>query len=103
MVKEYDATEIENMPNLDIEKTKIKDEIESVSNDLFRSCSAGYSEIYYALLHLKYLRLYTESTLKFGGSDYHTCVVFSQPGKDTNIVHKMIKTFSDNSKYYYLM
>jgi hypothetical protein len=53
LVKEYDHSEIENMPSLDTEKTKIKDEIDSISNDLFRSCSAGYSEIYYALLHLK--------------------------------------------------
>ena len=42
MVKEYDPQEIENMPNLDTEKTKVKDEMESISNDLFRSCSAGY-------------------------------------------------------------
>ena len=56
MVKEYDPMEIENMPNLDTEKTKVKDEIESISNDLFRSCSAGYSEIYYALLHLKVIK-----------------------------------------------
>jgi len=41
------------MPSLDNEKVKIKEEIESIGNDLFRACSAGYSEIYYALLHLK--------------------------------------------------
>lgn len=53
LAKEYDHSEIEGMPLVDTEKNKIKDEIESISNDLFRSCSAGYSEIYHALLHLK--------------------------------------------------
>ncbi len=53
MVKEFEQQEIDNMPNQESEKIRIKDEIDSISSDLFRSCSAGFSEIYYALLHLK--------------------------------------------------
>ena len=104
MVKEYNHDEIKSMPSQDIEKSKVKEEIENLAGDLFRSCSAGFSEVYHALLHLKvffykeqYLRLFTESTLKFGSSDYHSCVVFTLPGKETKIVSQMIKTFSDTS------
>lgn len=41
------------MPNIDTEKQRLNDELDSIKNDLFRSCSAGFSEVYYALLHLK--------------------------------------------------
>ncbi len=42
------------------------------------------------------MRLYTESTLKYGTGEYYSCIVFTTPGKETKVVSQMIKMFSDN-------
>ena len=41
------------------------------------------------------MRLHTESTLKYGLSEFYTCVVMTQPGKETKVVSQMIKAFTE--------
>ncbi len=41
------------------------------------------------------MRLYTESTLKYGTSEYYSCIIFVLPGKETRVVSHMIKAFTD--------
>jgi V-type H+-transporting ATPase subunit C len=45
-----------------------------------------------------FLRLYVESTLKYGSGEYYSCLVFAQANKEAKIVSHMIKTFNDNSE-----
>jgi V-type H+-transporting ATPase subunit C len=98
--KEYDEAEIANLSEESREKEKIKLAIEDRKQNLIMNCHAGYSEIYHALLHLKFLRLYSESVLKYGSNEYYSCIIFTAHGKETKVVSQMIKAFSDTSKLY---
>jgi V-type H+-transporting ATPase subunit C len=43
------------------------------------------------------LRLYVEATLKYGSSEYYSCIVFTPHGREAKVVSEMIKVFSDTS------
>jgi hypothetical protein len=51
--KLYDENEIINLPKEFKEREQIKVSIEEKKQTLIQNCSAGYSEVYQALLHLK--------------------------------------------------
>jgi V-type H+-transporting ATPase subunit C len=102
-VKEYDEDEIINLPKEMKERDQIKNTIEEKKKQLFNISDSGYSEVYQALLHLKFLRLYVESTLKYGNSEHYQCIIFTQHGKEATVVSKMIKVFSDSSIFYNLI
>lgn len=51
--KLYDPEEINNLPKEVKEREIIKVSIEEKKQTLIQNCSAGYSEVYQALLHLK--------------------------------------------------
>ena len=46
---------------------------------------------------MKFLRLYVESSLKYGTSDYYSCIVFTSQGREQKCVSTMIKTFNDTN------
>lgn len=60
-----------------------------------------FSEVYHASLHLMYLRLYTEATLKYGTSDYHCLVVIPEEGKEAKIITNMLKKETDGHPGWY--
>ena len=62
---------------------------------LIMSVSSYFSEVYHAVLHLMYLRLYIESILKWPTSDYHTLLVIPNENQETNIVKAMLKKEND--------
>ena len=93
--RDYDEEEIKRKPQEAREIDKLKVSIREKKTTLIRNSSAGYSEVYYALLHLKFLRLFVESSLKYGSSDYYSCVVFTPHGKEQKVVSTMIKVFND--------
>ena len=96
--REYDIKEINLKPQEEEEINTLAKKVKELKTTLIRNCLAGYSEVYYALLHLKYLRLYVESNLKYGNSDYFTCIVFCNAGKEQKIVSTMIKKFTDSNE-----
>lgn len=51
--KIYNEEEISNLPKELKEREQIKASIEDKKQTLIQNCSAGYSEVYQALLHLK--------------------------------------------------
>ena len=54
-------------------------------------------EVYSALLHLKFLRLYVEASLKYGSSDYYACTLFIPLAKEQKAVRALINAFHDTS------
>lgn len=56
-----------------------------------------YSEVYHAVLHLMYLRLYVESTLKYPSSEYHSLLVIPEDNKESKVVNLMLKKENDLS------
>ena len=67
-------------------------------NNLERHAESGYSEVFYALLHLKYLRLYVESCLKYTSGDYYSVMVYVPREREQKLVSIMIKTFNDTKE-----
>ena len=96
--REYNKEEINLRPQEEDEINNLTKKVKELKTTLIRNSLAGYSEVYYALLHLKYLRLYVESNLKYGNSDYFTCIVFCNVGKEQKIVSTMIKKFTDSNE-----
>ena len=96
--REYNIEEINLRPQEEEEINNLSKKVKELKTTLVRNSLAGYSEVYYALLHLKYLRLYVESNLKYGNSDYFTCIVFCNVGKEQKIVSTMIKKFTDSNE-----
>jgi V-type H+-transporting ATPase subunit C len=60
-----------------------------------------FSEVYHATLHLLYLRLYTEATLKYGSGDYHCVLVIPEEGKETKVTSLMLKKETDGNPGWY--
>ena len=96
--REYNINEINLKPKEEEEINNLSKKVKELKTTLIRNSLAGYSEVYYALLHLKYLRLYVESNLKYGNGDYFTCIVFCNVGKEQKIVSTMIKKFTDSNE-----
>lgn len=96
--RDYDEEEIKRKPKEAKEIEVLKRSLKEKVTTLIRNSTAGYSEVYYALLHLKFLRLFVEASLKYGTTaDYYSCVVFCPHGKEQKVVSTMIKIFNDTS------
>lgn len=96
--REYDEEELSKKPAEEREIEVLQNQIKDKKANLIRIASSGYSEVYYALLHLKYLRLYVESCLKYTTGDYYSVVVFVSKEKEQRLVSAMIKTFNDTKE-----
>ena len=96
--RDYDPEEIKRKPQEEKEIEKLSISIKEKKITLIRNSTSGYSEVYYGLLHLKFLRLYVESSLKYGTSDYYSCIVFTSQGREQKCVSTMIKTFNDTKE-----
>lgn len=96
--REYDEEELSKKPAEEREIEVLQNQIKDKKANLIRIASSGYSEVYYALLHLKYLRLYVESCLKYTTGDYYSVVVFVPKEKEQRLVSAMIKTFNDTKE-----
>ena len=77
---------------------KLANESTQKKHDLERHAESGYSEVFYALLHLKYLRLYVESCLKYTSGDYYSVLVYTPREKEQKLISTMIKTFNDTKE-----
>ena len=96
--KEYNEEELLNKPVEEKEIEKLNNESIQKKHDLERHAESGYSEVFYALLHLKYLRLYVESCLKYTSGDYYSVMVYTPKDKEQKLVSIMIKTFNDTKE-----
>lgn len=94
--KEFDKEEIELLPKIALEQKTIEANIQEKKSNLIQSMQSYFSEVYHATLHLLYLRMYTESNLKYGNNDYHSILVIPDDGKEQKITSSMIKKESDN-------
>ena len=96
--REYSEEELLNKPAEEKEIEKLSNESQTKKHDLERHAESGYSEVFYALLHLKYLRLYVESCLKYTSGDYYSVMVYVPREKEQKLVSIMIKTFNDTKE-----
>ena len=96
--REYDEEELNKKPVEEKEIEKLSNESTQKRHDLERHAESGYSEVFYALLHLKYLRLYVESCLKYTSGDYYSVMVYTPKDKEQKLVSTMIKTFNDTKE-----
>ena len=96
--KEYNEEELLSKPVEEKEIEKLNNESVQKKHDLERHAESGYSEVFYALLHLKYLRLYVESCLKYTSGDYYSVMVYVPRDKEHKLVSIMIKTFNDTKE-----
>ena len=96
--KEYNEDELANKPLEEKEIEKLANESTQKKHDLERHAESGYSEVFYALLHLKYLRLYVESCLKYTSGDYYSVMVYTPKEKEQRLISTMIKTFNDTKE-----
>jgi len=96
--REYDEEELNKKPSEEKEIEKLANESTQKKHDLERHAESGYSEVFYALLHLKYLRLYVESCLKYTSGDYYSVMVYTPREKEQKLVSIMIKTFTDTKE-----
>ena len=96
--KEYNEDELANKPLEEKEIEKLVTESNQKKHDLERHAESGYSEVFYALLHLKYLRLYVESCLKYTSGDYYSVMVYTPKEKEQRLISTMIKTFNDTKE-----
>lgn len=95
--REYSEEEINRKPKDEREIEKLNLSLKEKKGQLIRNSTAGYSEVYYALLHLKFLRLYVECSLKYGNSDYYSTIIFIPHGKEHKVVSTLIKVFNDTN------
>lgn len=96
--REYDEEELSKKPAEEREIEILANQIKDKKANLIRIAISGFSEVYYALLHLKYLRLYVESCLKYTTGDYYSVVVFTPKEREQKLVSAMIKTFNDTKE-----
>ena len=96
--REYSEEELLNKPAEEKEIEKLSNESQTKKHDLERHAESGYSEVFYALLHLKYLRLYVESCLKYTSGDYYSVMVYVPREREQKLVSIMIKTFNDTKE-----
>ena len=96
--REYNEEELLNKPVEEKEIEKLANESTQKKHDLERHAESGYSEVFYALLHLKYLRLYVESCLKYTSGDYYSVLVYTPREKEQKLISTMIKTFNDTKE-----
>ena len=96
--REYDEEELSKKPMEEKEIEKLSNESTTKKHDLERHAESGYSEVFYALLHLKYLRLYVESCLKYTSGDYYSVMVYVPKDKEQKLISIMIKTFNDTKE-----
>ena len=96
--REYGEEELSKKPLEEKEIEKLSNESELKKHDLQRHAESGYSEVFYALMHLKYLRLYVESCLKYTSGDYYSVMVYVSKDKEQKLISTMIKTFNDTKE-----
>ena len=96
--REYDEEELSKKPLEEKEIEKLSNDKTQKQHDLERHAESGYSEVFYALLHLKYLRLYVESCLKYTSGDYYSVMVDCPKDKEQKLISTMIKTFNDTKE-----
>ena len=96
--REYNEEELSRKPMEEKEIEKLSSECDLKKNDLQRHAESGFSEVFYALMHLKYLRLYVESCLKYTSGDYYSVMVYVPRDKEQKLISTMIKTFNDTKE-----
>ena len=96
--RDYNEEELNKKPSEEKEIEKLSNECTTKKHDLERHAESGYSEVFYALLHLKYLRLYVESNLKYTSNDYYSVMVYVPKEREQKLISIMIKTFNDTKE-----
>jgi len=94
--KEFNKAEITNMSAEQRSKEKLEADISAKKTKFKLSLESQYSEMFSALMHLKILRLYCESTLKYGSNEYYCINILVNPGREMKVVSQMIKCSSED-------
>lgn len=95
--RNYDEEEINRKPAEVHEIQAMEQKLRTKKQNLIRNAISGFSEVFSALLHLKYLRLYVEASLKYGNNDYFSSVIFVPLNKEQKAVKVLINAFNDTS------
>lgn len=96
--REYNKSEMDKRPQEQEEIRKLKNDIDECKRKLYDLSTSVYSEIFIALLHIKFLRVYLESNLKYTNGEYFTVSVNVSKEKEARLVSTLIKSFSDTSE-----
>lgn len=96
-VIEFDGSVIKNLDFDKQEKGVLEENIKNKENHLMLNCQSGFSETFYMLLHIKLLRLYVESALKYDNDKVRSVIIMPKHGQETHVVTELIKHFSDVS------
>ena len=94
--KEFNKSEITNMSVEQRSKEKLEADISAKKTKFKLSLESQYSEMFSALMHMKILRLYCESTLKYGSNEYYCINILVNPGREMKVVSQMIKCSSED-------
>lgn len=96
--RDYDEEEIRKKPEEAQEIEAMSKNLKEKRTNLLRNSISGYSEVYSSLLHLKFLRLYVEASLKYGSSEYFASTIFIPLAKEQKAVKALINAFSDTKE-----
>jgi len=80
----------------DTKREELKVQRDKRRKDLQRFCKTNYGEIYMAAIHIKAIRIFVESVLRFGLPPRYTSVIIEPHGKNDK---KLLKVLSDHYKY----
>mmetsp|Transcript_17350 Transcript_17350/g.37463 ORF Transcript_17350/g.37463 Transcript_17350/m.37463 type:complete len:424 (-) Transcript_17350:240-1511(-) len=74
-------------------------EVDNMRSGLTRWCKTHYGEAFVAWMHIKVIRVFTESVLRYGLPVDFTAVLYKVTfGKDVQLVGALDKTFGENKK-----
>jgi len=66
----------------DTKREELKLQLDKRRKDLQRFCKTNYGEIYMANIHIKAIRIFVESVLRFGLPPRYTCVIIEPHAKN---------------------
>ena len=92
-VREYSSDATQN----EIDKAtrnQLKNEFSKIQSQLIEQCKSVFGELYIALIHLKAMRIYTESILRYSlPPQFFSFIITPKDGKEKKIFDSLIKKF----------
>jgi len=93
VVREY-CLDPEYISNQQESKEKAKQSYQHQHNLLSRSCKVSFSELYIALVHLKAMRVFVESVLRYSlPPQFYCACITPEQGREKKVIDTMIKRF----------
>mmetsp|Transcript_7401 Transcript_7401/g.13799 ORF Transcript_7401/g.13799 Transcript_7401/m.13799 type:complete len:386 (-) Transcript_7401:1636-2793(-) len=87
----YDPQYFENQRK---SKAELEDTLAEETKSIKRQCKVSFSELYIALMHLKVLRVYVESVLRYSlPPNFLSFCVKPEPGREKRILDTLVRKF----------